>query len=109
MIDVHRIRAAASEWKFVLLMVAGAAAIVALAQFWEAQKSAPVKFATAKIVRFGSAPSDFGDKPLVVVRRDDGTLQTLAASSAKLSGCIKGGKIKLIEQGSTTGLADRPC
>lgn len=61
------------------------------------------------VVRFGSYATDLGDRPMIVVKLQDGTIRQLHVRRAQLQTCRKGDPIQLIEQGHMIFVHARAC
>lgn len=77
-----------------------------LASWWVAGKGEAVN---ATIVRVGTYPTELGDRPILTVRLDDGSIQQLTAPSRAVGNCVTGLRMTLYRKNSSYSLGSSGC
>ncbi len=103
-------------WRDWLLEVAGSWKVLALAALLIAAVAGAALTLTrapeeveAQVIRFGSYATDEGNKPILVVRLGDGTVQQVRARRSEVRSCRVGGTVQLLRRGSLLALQPGGC
>jgi hypothetical protein len=93
-----------------LLVVGGAGLLcAAIGMFATRPYQDPAVDEQATIMRFGSYAGKYGNRPVVIVRRADGTIRQLRVEEGVTRSCRAGGRIHLVRRGAALFVGPRGC
>src|SRR4051812_33355152 len=92
----ERLHEVVTPWKLLVVVILVAASGVGAARFLFVK---PLRV-QAELIRFGSYATEEGEKPILVVRLDDGTVREVLARRSDVRLCRAGQPIQLMRRGS---------
>ena len=95
--------------RFELLMLALILPLFALSILLRPGAGAGGEALEAEVVRFGTRATELGNRPVVTVRLDDGSMRAVRATRGSIAGCKAGDRISLIQRRRFLGVGIKGC